>query len=187
MKHFAVGMCVLGLFIMLGGGCATSPDAQLTGPEVTLRLAPERDLARQGVPFSFDPFLAPADSLHSSDEFVTVVVDLALPAAARVSISGSVQGSEGVDLARMYTKAQLRAYWLAHGRERDPDMVKRLDYLDRFYAPDLDFYAHKGRSQFYVVMIGKWSIPRPAKAMLTVSLGNGDPQQFEFDLPPLKK
>jgi hypothetical protein len=185
MKHSVATACILGFIILFAEGCVTG--APPTSPEVTLHLAPERVLARHGVAFTSDPFLAPATLLVPTDEFVTVAVDIALPEATKVSISGDVEGADGTSLARLYAKDELREYWLARGRAADRDMVKRLDYLDSFYPPTLDFVAHKGRSELYVVMIGKRPIPRPAKAMLTVSLGSGDPQQFEFDLPPFKK
>lgn len=187
MKHISIAACILGLFLGFAGGCATTPSAPITSPEVTVNLVPERYLARYAVPFTNDPFYAPNTLLMSRNEFVTMAVTIALPEAARVVINGDVRDSDGTSIARLYTKEELRDYWLARGREADPDMVKRLEYLDRFYVPKLDFTERKGRFEYYVVMVGKLPLPRPAKAILSVALGGNDPQQFEFDLPPSKK
>ncbi len=184
MKYTPVAASVLALLVVFVSGCATTP---ITSPEVTVKIVPERDLARYGASFTNDPFYAPFTLIMSRDEFVTLTVTVALPDATRVTIDGTIQDPDGKSIARLYSRDELRAYWLGRGRQADPDMVKRLDYLDRYYVPALNFAGLKGRYQYYVTMIGKDPLPRPAKVMLAVTLGTGDPQQFSFDLPPLKK
>jgi hypothetical protein len=183
MKH-ALAVCLLGLTLLSVESCVTTP---ITTPEVTARLAPERDLARYGVSFSNDPFLYPGTLLMPQDEFATIAIDIALPDSSRVTIDGEVDGADGKSVARLYTKDELHAYWLARGKASDADMVKRLDTLDRFYPSQLSFSAPRGRSEYYVAMIGRRPLPRPARVLLSVALGNGDPQIFTFDLPPFKK
>jgi len=184
MKHIAIASCLLCLLLVFATGCTSTPP--VTSPEVAATIAPERDLAQYGVPFSSDPFLSPFTLLMSTDEFVTLKIRIALPEAARVDISGDVEAPDGTKLARLYSRQDMHTYWVGRGRDGDPDMVKRNGYIDRFYAPDLDFSARAGRTEYYVVMIGKSPIPRPAKAILTVMLGS-ESQRFELDLPPIKK
>ncbi len=185
MKHFARAACILGLLLVFAEGCATIA-APITTPDVTAKLVPDRDLAQHGVSFTADPFLAPATLLMPQDEFVTMTITLALPLAAHVTISGGVEDGTGKSIARLYSKQELHDYWLARGRAQDPDMVKRLSYLDTFYVPSLAFAGFRGRHEYYVVMVGKRPLPRPATVILAVSLGVGDPKQFAFELPPFK-
>jgi hypothetical protein len=180
----ALSLCFLGLSLLAVESCVSTP---ITTPEVIARLAPERDLARYGVPFGSDPFLYPATLLMPQDEFATIVIDIALPESSRVIIDGEVDGADGKSIARLYSREELRSYWLARGKASDADMMKRLDTLDRFYPPQLTFNAPRGRTEYYVAMIGRRPLPRPAKAVLYVTLGSGASQTFTFDLPPFKK
>jgi hypothetical protein len=188
MKRQALSACLLAVFAFaLLAGCSSSPKANPDAkPEVQVRLAPDRDLAHHGVAFSDDPFNLPyqvfSQMLGSKKEFVVMAIDLVLPESSHLVIDGDIVDANGQAVAKLYTTEDMQAFWKASLSSDEPTLATRLRTIDRYYAPSLDFTARKGHREYYVACVGTSPIPRPSTAEIFITLGDGAPQSFYFDL-----
>jgi hypothetical protein len=187
LKYF----CLLTVIFAVGlsfAGCAGAPEgASGSGPAVTCRLLPKTDIWSYGSTWASNPFLAPSALIKGTpDEFAVFRIVLTLPEAGRVGIQGSVQDAAGNTVARLFDLDEMRRYWSDWGDSTDRSSRDRLGMLEQWYVPSLDFAAHKGRSQLVFVMMGKNPLPRPATAMVSISLNNVELGTFTFDLPAKK-
>ncbi len=174
--------CVFAMSVVLG--CASTPQADPNAPpEVKVRLVPERDLARHGVSFTEDPLVVPLQFLSVKQEFVVVSIYLSLPRATRVTIDADVKAENGDIVAKLYSLDEMRDFWSNRSHTNDPALPRRLQVLDKWYAPSFNFTARKGHREYYVVCVGKNPIHRPSDAEVFVSLDEGELQSFYLPLP----
>ena len=109
---------------------------------------------------------------------------LPFPNLARWSWTASVEDdATGKDIAQLQTFKQMTDYWSAAEDLPYRDKDARATVLTRYYPPDLEFGAGKGRSEYLVILRGESPLPRPATVKLSVALNGGDPQVFTFPLP----
>jgi len=193
MKRQALSACILAaIAFALFAGCSSSPKVNPDAkPEVHVRLAPDRDLARYGVTASDDPFYPPVQLFSrivgNQKEFVAIVIDLVLPEASRVSIEGNIADTNGDIVARLYGINEITEFWKASLPGGEPTLAGRIQAINRYYAPSLNFTARKGHREYYVACVGTSPIPRPSTAELFITLGDGAPKSFYFDLLPASK
>ena len=180
------------LAAILGGSvfiasCVTAPPGAGT-PGVSCTLLSSLDLGSYGVNYTTNPFLPPTSLVKGTpDEFVALDLVLSLQDSATVNIDGAVRSESGDQVARLNDLPQMRDYWSNWGDRTDKTSRTRLDTLDRWCMPSTQFAAHKGRTEYVIVLIGKKPLPRPASVAVSVSLNGGDPQIFTFPLLPKKK
>ena len=92
----------------------------------------------------------------------------------------------GTEVAQLQTYAQMVKYWDIAEDLPHRDVQIRSDTLQRYYPPDLQFNARKGRSEYIVVFKGNNPLPRPATITLSVAVGDAEPQVFTLPLPQKK-
>jgi hypothetical protein len=178
-------LVVIVIITFFAAACASGP--QGTTPEVSCALLSSWDLGSYGSSYVSNPFMAPTSLLKGApDEFVPLGLTLSLPEAATVNIDASVRNETGDVVARLYTLPEMEQYWSNWGDATDRTSRDRLQTLDRWYIPGAQIAAHKGRTEYVMVLMGKKPLPRPASVMVAVSINAGDPQMFTFPLPPKK-
>lgn len=180
----SVSLLLAAAIALLSAGCASVPIG--SEPQASCTLLSSMDAGTYGTNFFTNPFMKPSSLIRGTpDEFVVLDLTLRLPESATVNLEGSVTQDSGDTVARMYTLKEMHTYWDGWGDNSDVTSRTRIEALERYYAPSDQFQAHKGRSEYVVVLMGKNPLPRPATVEFSVSI-NGVPQPFKFPLPPLK-
>jgi hypothetical protein len=186
LRFMCLPAAILGVAVFMAS-CATEPPGTGT-TGVSCTLLNWLDLGSYGANYTTNPFLAPTSMLKGTpDEFVALDLMLSLPDSATVNLDGAVRSDSGDLVARMNDLPQMRDYWDNWGDRTDKTSRTRLDTLNRWCMPSSQFVAHKGRTEYVIVLMGKNPLPRPASVVVSVSLNAGDPQTFTFPLPPKKK
>lgn len=183
--------CVLfaaALAVMISAaGCSSGPEPAPGAPPVSCILLSGPDLWQYGTNDVVNPFVPRKGFIRGADEeFVALRIRLSLPESAQVSIDGSVQDPAGKEVAPLQTLAQMTEYWSGAEDVAYRDQNARSNTLTRYYPASFYFTAKKGSSEYVVVFRGKNPLPRPASVMLSVAVGDAQPQQFNFPLPDMK-
>ena len=117
-----------------------------------------------------------------ANEFVVLRLDLDLPAATQVSMAGSVENEAGQIIARAMSIEDMKAFW-EMWQASDADSSRRMATLQRSYAPGDTFAAKAGRKSYYLVISGKYPLPRPAVIKAFAIVGSLPPVLIEQPLP----
>jgi hypothetical protein len=182
----AIGGAAVFAVLFLSAACATGARPASGEPEVLCTMLTSWDLGSYGANSATNPFLAPSGLIEGTpDEFVALDIALSLPDSATLSIDAAVRraGENGEIVARLYSLQDMRKYWRAWGDPSAQTSRTRLDTLERWYAPSSQFVAHKGRSEYVIVLVGKNPLPRPASATVSIALNGKVGGTFEFPLP----
>ena len=167
-------------------GCTTGP-ATAAAPPVACVLLSASQIGQYGLSRAVNPFFPRASLVRkAADEFVVLQLNLSLSEPTRIAIGGAVRDTAGNEVARLQSLSQMQEYWRFGEDVSDRDARSRMDSLTRYYAPALQFAPRRGRHEYIVVLLGKNPLPRPATAVLSVSLNDAESQSFTFPLPALK-
>jgi len=166
-------------------GCTSSPAT--AAPPVACVVLSASQIVMYGPSRAVNPFFPRASAVRkAADEFVVLQLNLSLSEPARIALAGAVRDTAGNDAARLQSLSQMQEYWSFGEDVDDREARARMDTLTRYYSPALQFVQRRGRSEYIVVLLGKNPLPRPATAVLSVSLNGAEPQSFTFPLPALK-
>jgi hypothetical protein len=179
-------LAAVSAIVLVVAACATGPHAG-SGAPVSVTVLSSRDMGSYGPTYNSNPFIAPDAFIKGSpDEFVVLDVTLALPDSATVNIDAAVTDEAGTTVARMYSLDDMRRYWSDWGDQSEKNSRTRIETLVRWYPPSSQFVAHKGGSEYIIVLIGKRPIPRPSTAAISVSINAVEQGPFTYALPPRK-
>lgn len=165
--------------------CSSGPEPAAAVPSVSCDLLSSREISFLSATRDTNPFFPIAGLLRGSpDEFVVLRIRLSLPGTTAVALEGSTRDGTGTDVAPLQTLSQMKKYWDTPEDLANRDKVAKANTLIRWYPPEPQFTAPRDRSEYLVVFKGKNPIPRPATISLSVTLGDAEPQEFTFPLPP---
>jgi hypothetical protein len=168
-------------------GCTTAPGAA-AAPAVTCKLLSPQEIRTYAPARALNPFIAHTSLLQGApDEFVVLEVDLSLSESTQVSLAASVENEAGNEVAGLWNRKQMHAYWDHLQDVTDRDDRIRQDTLDRYYPPASEFAARRGQTTWILVLVGKNPLPRPATVKVSVSLNGAEAEAFSFPLPPPRK
>jgi hypothetical protein len=170
--------------ICLASSCASSPS--VTVPEASVRFVSVPELKSAfGYSFDINPYLEPSSLIRGKlSEFIVLRVDLSLPKPTKVSAVAQLVGQDGNTLESSASLDKMTFFW-SMWETSDTEAGKRLTSLERSYVPAPEFTARAGKSSYYLVIVGKYPFPRPAKVFATVLVEGLDQVAFEEDLYPL--
>jgi hypothetical protein len=135
--------------------------------------------SRWGSVASANPFLEPRGLIKGqSDEFVVIEVDFFLSARSSLSIDAYAEGADGQTVAWMKDAAAFSDYWFVW--DTMGDSSKRAAKIQSDYLRMKTFSYPRGNHRFYVVLIGKNPLPRPATIRVAVQMADGT---HNWDLP----
>jgi hypothetical protein len=173
-------------FALAAAGCTTAPGAAAS--PLTCKLLSPQEIGTFAPSRAVNPFVAHGSILQGTpDEFVVLEVDLSLSEPARVSTAASVEDEAGTEVAGLWNRKQMHAYWDHLQDVTDRDDRIRQDTLDRYYPPASEFAARRGQTTWILVLVGKNPLPRPATVKVSVSLNGAEAEAFSFPLPPPRK
>jgi len=112
-------------------------------------------------------------------------MDLELPSKTDVDFTAYVQDSTGKKTAEYKDLESMRFFWSYWETDREKDNQRSLT-LTQTYAPRQFFTARRGRSSYYIVLMGKNPLPRPATIFAQVNVAGLELMTFEWELPPAK-
>jgi hypothetical protein len=181
-----IAIICIGVALVLSA-CSSSPGIpESTEPQVSVRLVGENDLSRYGVPISEDPLSFSTYNMSSLTnkrmDFVVCSIELYLPEDAHVLVGADVLSATGESIASLCSLDDMKAYWhraVVEEKYRQP----RINNLNRYYFPSFNLQVKKGRHVYYLACKGQSPLPRPAKAEVFITIGDGEIQTYEFNLP----
>jgi hypothetical protein len=167
--------------------CASVPP-ESASPSASIRLVDQNGMrALWGRSFTVNPYLEPQAAFFPSKyEFEIVSFTVSLPSATKVVLSASVYDAEGKESVLAYDLHDFKVFWNSWGTT-DLNIANRQRTIDLTYAPASSFTAPRGNRTYYLVMIGKRPIARPAtvRAWITLDGEEADTQEYALpDLPP---
>lgn len=176
----------IGLVLALAAALSSCATAKpVLEPSVSIKLVHQKDV-KSGVLGNNqqeNPYMQPSSIIRKQeDEFVVLRLFVNVPEKADVSVKASVLQADGTQGAVLQTRESLQDFWTKW--EGDPILNKnRSITLDQTYIPDTYFVAGKGRNDYYIVLIGKYPIPRPARVQAEVRVFGLPAYTFEAELP----
>lgn len=187
---------------MLFFSCASNPATVV--PKQTITLIPQA-LVKNGVlgnQQDENPYIEPASLIFGKkNEFVVLRLDIASPDDVYVDFNAEVILEDTTVGATQKTKEDMIQFWAEPEDYRDPTAKKaqvekglwdggspnlntqRRITLDQTYLPAPNFVMKKGTHSYYVVLMGKYPIQRPAKLHARLQVGEQLPIIIDMDLP----
>jgi hypothetical protein len=133
-----------------------------------------------------NPYIEPRSLLKGREnEFVVLGFYFNLPAGSTFEIEAHAINDELGIVAEIQSIEQMGEFWSVWtGNEklnRQRDSV-----LSQTYVPSLAVNTMKKRSTYYVVLMGKYPIPRPTIISGKLIINGSKIKTFKFELPELK-
>jgi hypothetical protein len=178
MKSVIVLMLVM---LITLGGCASAPKVNdPSGVDVSvLRLSPD-----QAMMLSFvdgpNPYQVPGGVFTHPHEYIVLRFEVVAARKGQVSINSIVAlGPDDASVARYDYLDDFCGYIASWN---SPTVGPSIQVVKNTYLPGDSFTATLGHRTYYAVLIGKNPIPRPFQVKVDVSVDNGDPRIFTFDV-----
>ncbi len=170
------------LFVFVS--CETSPDIMTPSFSVTLESEASLKNSLLGAYWSENPYLEPSGIFTGmKNEFVVLRMNIELPVATDVDFTAYVQDSAGKIVAEYKDLDSMRFFWSNWMTDQERNNQRSVT-LTQTYAPRQVFTARKGTRSYYIVLMGKNPLPRPATVFAQVYVKGLESQTFEWELPP---
>lgn len=180
-KVVLISLCIASVW-----SCASAPEA--IQPYASIRVMTVDELqSAYGYSFEVNPYLEPSALIRGKPyEFSVLRIEISTSGSAAAVLSASVVGADGTVLASAKDLEQMKLFWdMWEGS--DPNKGRRLTSLERSYLPGYSFEQKPGRRVYYLVLMGKNPLPRPATIEATLLVEGLDPVIFSQALPALPK
>jgi hypothetical protein len=181
---------ILALFAMAAlffSGCTSLPPP--AEPKATVGLLGPSEVAspRFGALSESNPYLARTPLIGKpKEEFIVLQIDIALPANTQVSVAASALSGDGHIAAEVMSAEKLVTYGAAWINNL-ADSKTRERRIRSTYLPAQMFDAKAGTSTYYLVLMGKYPIPRPCSILCAVLFNGEIVSNNEFVLYDLPK
>jgi hypothetical protein len=183
MKRSVIVLSIIGIIIL--GGCASAPRvSDPSGVDISV----VRLTLDQAMMLSFtdgpNPYQAPGGLISHPDEFVVLRFVVVAAQKAEVSVDSiTALNPDGGRVAKYVYIDGLSDYinsWNAFTRAQSIQVVQNT------YLPGDHFQVGPGHHTYYAVLIGKNPIPRPFTVEADVSVDDGQPRNFSFNVTDSK-
>ena len=167
--------------VLCAVACAGGPPPQ-GEPSVAVRVLNRSEIkSRWGAISSANPFLEPRGLIKGQpDEFIVIEVDFFLPARSSLSFDASAEGADGQTVAWMKDAAAFFDYWSVW--DTMGDSSKRAATIQSDYLRGKAFAYPSGNHRYFLVLVGKNPLPRPATIRVAAQMENLG-RSWELPLP----
>ncbi|MCX7026046.1 MAG: hypothetical protein NT061_00855 [Spirochaetes bacterium] len=177
---------VIALSVM---SCASAPPITTSRVEVEL-LSRKQVTAKFGIDQKIDPFIAPTGLVRGKpNDFVVLRLSTELLNATFIQLTITIKDKDGNSSLWLWSKEDFKEYWRSWGGGRSNDdganegeakAINLEALIEDFYVPGESFTAPRGRSQFYIVLVGKNPLNRPLRVMMDVNAAGLAPYVRSF-------
>lgn len=157
--------CIVLIGITLSS-CASAPAVSENSISVEY-LTREQVIKRFGIDQKKDPFIAPTGILKGKPyEFVVFKLSLSLAEKTSIKLTVDTRDNNGNTLSH-WSKEDFTDMWKSWNAD-EASMMNREKIIEDFYAPDTSFSVKKGKSELYIVLIGKNPLILPINVTVDV-------------------
>jgi hypothetical protein len=169
---------------ILLAGCVSAPKvSDPSGVDISVvRLTSDQALMSFGAaPTDANPYRTPGGMMMGyPHELIVLRFTVVAAKKAQISIDGiTATGSDGSDVAKYYYIDDYTNYVTSWQGDL---AVKKAQVVQDTYLPGDHFQAWLGHHTYYAVLVGKNPIPRPYQAKVSISVDDGTPRIFTFDV-----
>lgn len=162
-------------------GCVSAPTIESSS--ISARILNRDDLSKiLGANRFENPFIEPISLIFGQqNEFVVIEIMAKMNERDMLSIAAELIPAESLDRIEPMYLEQFKDFWAHYVEPQGSD--RREGKLDTYCLPGPSIIVPKGSHRYFLVFVGPKPLPRPAKVLLSVVLGNSPmPQVFDMEV-----